>query len=332
MPNKIAVLIAYFGPLPNYLPLWLRSCEHNPTIDFLILTDQKLNDLPSNVTFIKMTLQQMKDRASKVLGFEAALSRPYKCCDYRPLYGLIFSDLLAPYDYWGHSDVDMIFGDLQKFFDEYDLYSYDKFGAWGHLSLFRNCDRVNNAFKLADYRAVYTSEENKMFDEGGIYFVMKNQGYKLFSKRIFADISARFHRYRMIEASILNPQTINYPHQTFYWENGKIYHIYLKDDNIHQEEYLYIHFQKRPNYKIDDAVMHSAAYFITNQGFIPASPQTLTPQAFHTLNKYPGKLYEYLECRLRWLILSKPQLTFHGRRACRGAREKQPEKLTISSP
>ena len=300
-PNKIAIIVPYFGKLPNYLPLWLKSCEHNPTVDFHILTDQPLKNLPKNVTTTNTTLNQIKDRASKALGFEAALTTPYKCCDYRPLYGLMFSDILESYDYWGHSDVDMIFGDLQKFFDKYDLYSYDKFGIFGHLSLFKNCEKVNNAFRLADYREIYTSEENKIFDErGGIPAVMREHGFKLFEKRIFVDISTKFHRYRMIEASSLDPKTINYPHQTFYWSNGKLYHIYLKDGNIHQEEYLYIHFQKRPDYKPDDAVLHSAGYFITNQGFIPGSPETLTKKAFQTLNKYPGKLYEFLEWRYNY--------------------------------
>ena len=294
--NSIAILVAYFGKFPNYFPLWLRSCGFNPTIDFLIVTDQEIKVLPPNVRSIRMSLKEVKDRASRVLGFEAALSSPKKICDYKPLYGLIFSDLLKQYDYWGHSDVDMIFGDLQKFFDEYDLYSYDKFGVLGHLSLFKNCDNVNNAFKLADYRGVYTTEKNRIFDEvGGIYSVMKNHGFKMFSKRIFVDIATMYHRYRMIEFYSLDEKAINYAYQTFYWENGKVYHIYLRNGHICKEEYLYIHFQQRPNYQLSDVVIESDGYFITNHGFVPGSLDMLAVNDFQTMNKFTGKLYEIME-------------------------------------
>ena len=40
--EKIAILIVYYGKLPPYFDLWLRSCEFNETIDFYVVTDNKL--------------------------------------------------------------------------------------------------------------------------------------------------------------------------------------------------------------------------------------------------------------------------------------------------
>lgn len=303
--NKIAIVTAYFGKLPNYFPLWLKSCSYNPTIDFFVFTDQEAKELPSNVRRINMTLAEMKERASKVLGFDAVLSRPYKCCDYKPLYGLIFRDYLSAYDYWGHCDVDLIFGDLQKFFNDNNLYAYDKFGMLGHLSLFRNTGSVNNSFMLPnghmDYRNVYTNEKSMAFDElAGVSTSMKESGFKVFTKRIFADIATTYHRYRLIDVYPLDCKPINYQHQTFYWQNGKTYHIYKKDGRLCQEEYLYIHFQKRPNYKIDSQLLSSDSFFITNHGFFSGTLENLTESEIQVLNPYRGKLYEMLEnkCKL----------------------------------
>ncbi len=265
MKNRISVVVAYFGVFPKYFPLWLRSCEFNSTVDFFLVTDQKLGNLPSNVKCVKMSLMEMKKRASEVLGFEAALSRPYKCCDYKPIYGLLFKDLLGSYDYWGHCDIDVIFGDLQKFFDEYHLYDYEKFGMLGHLSLFKNTDRVNHAYlipnNLADYRRVYTTEDNVAFDElCGISTIMMNHGFKVFLKRIFVDIAQMYHRYRMIEEYSLDVRAKNYEYQTFCWNNGKTYHVYMKNGVVCKDEYLYVHFKKRPNFRLGGYHLNCVKY------------------------------------------------------------------------
>lgn len=299
--NKIAIVVAYFGRFPNYFPLWLKSCSYNPTVDFWIFTDQDIHEHPSNVKCVKTNLLDVKNRATKVLGFEAALNRPYKCCDYKPLYGLMFADYLQSYDYWGHCDVDLIFGDLQKFFDDYNLYGYEKFGMLGHLSLFKNIDKVNKAYMLPNnhmnYRDVYTNEKNMLFDELlGISAIMKDDGFKVFTKRIFVDIATKYKRFRIGDVYPLDDKATNYKHQTFYWEKGKTYHIYLKEGKISKDEYLYIHFQKRPNYQIDRSLLSASSFFITNSGFVSGiSLNTLTKGDFQKLNPYFGRIYETIE-------------------------------------
>ena len=57
----------------------------------------------------------MQKLSSRKLGFEVYLERPYKCCDLKPAYGVIFEEYLTAYSYWGHCDFDLIFGDLQYF-------------------------------------------------------------------------------------------------------------------------------------------------------------------------------------------------------------------------
>ena len=298
--NKIAIIVAYFGKFPNYFPLWLKSCSKNPTVDFIVVTDQELNVPYDNIIVKNMQLSDLQKKASAVLGFEAALANPYKCCDYRPLYGLLFADILKGYDYWGHCDIDLIFGDLQYFFEKYDLYSYDKFGTLGHLALYKNSDKMNNLYKTIyenlDYRNVFTNEDNCAFDElCGIYRIHKHMNVRLFTKRIFVDIATIYKRYRIGDVYGLDIKPINYPMQTFCWENGKTYHVYWSDDKLKKQEYIYIHFQKRPNYNMLQDLLDANKFYITNHGFFPGSEKEPTQEEILRLNPYKGKIYEAIE-------------------------------------
>ena len=46
---SVCIVGVYFGEFPNYFELWLKSAEMNSTIDFMIFTDQKYTQLPTNV-------------------------------------------------------------------------------------------------------------------------------------------------------------------------------------------------------------------------------------------------------------------------------------------
>ena len=194
MEGKICVIGVYFGGLPNYFQLWLRSCEYNKEISFYLFTDADLSVymIPTNVRWYPYSLKQMRDRASEVLGFEAALCAPYKCCDFRPLYGEIFSNYISGFDYWGHCDFDLIWGDLSYYFDLYRINDYEKFLPLGHLSLYKNTDENNIRYRLdgsrcGDYIVAFANEEHRSFDEEfGIGAIFDKHRISTFKKRIFA--------------------------------------------------------------------------------------------------------------------------------------------------
>lgn len=309
MENKICIVGVYFGPLPKYLSLWLKSAAHNRSVDFFLFTDQKVaGDVPANVHVVSMDLPEMQRRASAVLGFDANLSKPYKCCDYKPLYGLIFSDHLHRYDYWGHCDFDLIFGDLQALFDRYGLYRYDRFLALGHLSLYRNTEEVNRRYTVsgseADYVTVFTNDRPYVFDEiPGMTAVYLQHQFPFFHKNIFADIACTYDRFRIINTYALDAKVKNYPHQIFCWEEGKIYRYYEEKGEILREEKLYIHFKKRPNFSVDFPPEDCSAFFITKFGFVKREGE-VTLADMKRLNPYKGRLYEGLEkCKYRWPFL-----------------------------
>ena len=72
--------------------------------------------------------------------FEISLERPYKLCDFRPAFGEIFADELAGYDFWGHSDLDVIFGRIRDHLPA-AAFEADKILFNGNFSLYRNSRR-----------------------------------------------------------------------------------------------------------------------------------------------------------------------------------------------
>lgn len=74
--EKIAVISVYYGKLPPYYKLWLRSCELNSTIDFIFVTDIELDWLPDNVHQINMSFSNFHNLIENKLGLDIRLDTP----------------------------------------------------------------------------------------------------------------------------------------------------------------------------------------------------------------------------------------------------------------
>lgn len=307
---RICVIGVYFGYFPNYFNLWLRSCELNPSVDFYIVTDNKVDSLPVNVKIISMKLPDMKKMAEEKLGMEISLETPYKCCDYKPVYGLIFEDYIKEYDYWGHCDFDMLFGDLRYFFDKYQIEKYDKFLPLGHLSFFRNTDECNQRFRIEpkkgnSYKKSFTAAQTTQFDElGGINSIYVQEGFPFFKKRIFVDISINWDRIKCAEGYIdpldssMNSDDKNYRYQIFAWANGKVKRFYIEKDGTHEEEFAYIHVKKRKFKELDFDAKTAMCVYICPHKFVEAdSKKKITKKHIQIFNHYYGRVYEYFESK-----------------------------------
>ena len=314
--NTICIIGVYFGKFNDYFPLWLKSCANNPKIDFRIYTDASFDGvIPSNVHFVDMTMTKLRDLASNKLGVEINLQRYYKCCDLRPMYGLIFEDDLALYKYWGECDFDLIWGDLQSYLELYDLTTYDKFSPLGHFSLYRNVKEVNRSFmldgdKCGGWRHVVQTNESFAFDEiPGICEIFINNGLKFFRKKLFADISPMYYRYKLSEYCFLdNDQQKNYDYQIFYWENGKIFRAYIeKNGSLAKEELMYIHFRSRPNYTISDELKNCSSFYITNTGFYVKDTE-VSIEKIQQYNKFKSVWSEKIEFILYKLKFLKKRI------------------------
>jgi hypothetical protein len=173
----------------------MLSCKYNPSIDFLMVTDQLPHNTPANLKVINMTLDQFSSLAGKQLDMDLSIKEPYKCCDFKPVYGIILQDEIKSYDFWGHCDLDLIFGDLRAFLKEEILKIYDKIYNLGHLSIYRNTAECNDRYKeqgssIGSYRDVFLSDKNYAFDElNGMYRIILAQSFsQTMIKEDFADI------------------------------------------------------------------------------------------------------------------------------------------------
>ena len=175
---RIVFIITYIGTYPWYFPYFLHSCRYNPTIDFLIFTDNNdpSLDLPANVKIIPYSIHQFKADAAKAFGFDVAIVSGYKLCDFKPAYGTIYADFIRDYDFWGYCDVDVIFGNIRAFMTDELLNDYDIISArhdylTGCFALYRNNPFMRKLFRQSkDFRKVYTEPRNFFFDETNFAF------------------------------------------------------------------------------------------------------------------------------------------------------------------
>jgi len=152
---SIAIVTAFFGKAPFWLPAFLLSCRENPDVRWLIYTDFEVaSDIPANVALKHIEVRDFSLRSSEALGTKVEIQRSlHKICDLKPAYGLIFADDLQPFDFWACSDLDIIWGNIRHFvtdrlLQEYDIVSSRADRLSGHFTLFRNTPETNRTFQL----------------------------------------------------------------------------------------------------------------------------------------------------------------------------------------
>lgn len=312
------IIIPYFGKFPNTIEAFILSCENNREFDWLIFTDDEIKEVPKNVTIINTSLWEIKKLIENKLGIEISLKAPYKLCDYRPAFGVIFEEYLINYDFWGYGDIDLIYGKLSSFITDEILSKYDKIYPCGHLSLIRNVEKYNNAFRESvegtwDYRQVFSNSKSFIFDEyQGINEKILAIGGKIYSTFDFADIDVIYKRFRTADKRTFSkvfPKYLfkdnlpkNYKKQLFLVEDGHAFRTFIKNNKIERTEVVYIHYR----YKIESFLKSgkSDRYLITNQGFLEYE-ESISETTFAAFNKYEGyfcELNEFLEFYKNYLI------------------------------
>jgi len=169
---RIRLLLPYYGNWPVYFRLFLESCRHNSQISFLFITDlHPPSDYPPNVTFQHLRIEDLFALVEKKTGVKVPVSTAYKLCDFKPMYGDIFSNLLDGYDFWGCGDIDVIYGNISKFvtaeiLDKHDIISFREHWLSGAFVLYRNTVPTNSLYKTSrSLLKVLQSRECLCFDE-----------------------------------------------------------------------------------------------------------------------------------------------------------------------
>ncbi|MFT3867819.1 MAG: hypothetical protein QM715_04910 [Nibricoccus sp.] len=277
MKRKVAMIQPYFGILPNFFGLALKSYECNTDFDWYIFTDDRTQyEWPTNVFVNYTNLTGLRNYFQQHFDFPLALERPYKLCDYKPIYGHLFADYLQGYDFWGHFDPDVIFGRINEFISDELYQQYDKIFDRGYFALYRNTSVVNLIYRerfarCVDYRTVLANERNWAFDEreDGVNAFFSQRNLKLYvgspgANIFYGDYALRLHG----EAKGREPKS---DQSCFAYENGRVYRYFLLADGIHREEFMYIHLQKR---KMEVLCRDASKYLIYRNAFREAEDIT----------------------------------------------------------
>lgn len=270
------------GQPPFWMPAFLLSCRANPKIQWYIFSDMcEPTECPDNVKFIHMDIQDFNHRVSETLdlSIEIQPTYAYKIADFKSAYGVIFQKEVRDFDFWGHCDLDIVWGDIRRFIDndilaEHDIITSRIQRISGHFCLFRNIPEINLTFswiqnfstRILDDRYI-SIDEDHLTDYLQVhlspnwivrlkYLFMKHQPVrpKVYWDKILTTSGA--HQRSMGNGS----------NRCFWWRDGKTF-------NADAEEMMYIHFHiikksfKNINFTYDEC---PTEFMITREGiFIP---------------------------------------------------------------
>lgn len=260
--NRIKLIVCYYGKFPQWMNIWLKSCELNSDIDFMIVTDIKIDDLPSNVTILNMSFKELKKHFSDTLGFQVSLENPYKLCDYKPVYGKAFQKELEGYEFWGCCDIDLIWGRLRDFITDDILENYDLIGKYGHLMIYRNNQEMNELFMqsggMFSYKTVFINSDNYSFDEmSGMDLIAHRMRVKQYRALKIANASPSYNRFKIAGTTAEK--------EFFVWKEGKILRV-SGENKVKTEEFAYLHFSgKKPKNKVDQEYIEESNVYLSSE-------------------------------------------------------------------
>ena len=301
--KKCLLILPYFGKFNNYFPLYLKSIETNTGINWLIITDDRTPySYPDNVKVIYCDFPELAERAKAALGKDIYLEYPYKLCDFKPAYGVIFEEEVKDYEYWGYCDCDVVYGSLNRLLIPVLEQGYEKIFTPGHMTIYRNSEENNHRFLHACggkyfYKNAFTSKNICWFDEPfrdeSIHEIFMNEGAKVYCEDMCASPYIFYSQFCMTKYTgrkdeqryVIEKADVR---SGFYWDHGSLYRIVReKDGSYTTKEYLYIHLQRR-KMTCDPTVTKHDLFQIYPNGFevLDKVPETDAEKKYFTRYRF----------------------------------------------
>lgn len=142
---KKIFITPFFGDLPEWMNQYKTHFEHvlRPKgYDWILDTD----------------LEGFKKRVKSKLNIDyPGLPGTGKVWDYRGALGFLYEEEIRGYDFWGHTDFDCVYGDVDRwvtddFLSNLDVHSNHISYVNGCWSLYRNTIKVNGLFMGTDWK------------------------------------------------------------------------------------------------------------------------------------------------------------------------------------
>ena len=168
MLRKLLIRV-YLGPLPAWYPQWIEHMDRLKEFGWHVL--------------ICNSRENFTARCAKTFGFPVeVLEGTRRVGDFAPAYGLLFADELKHYDFWGHVDLDCVFGRVERFvtdelLSQCDIFANDPGSICGPFTLYRNTPKVNELFHRTQWRSVFSDPSDHVygFDEGEFNQLMREE-------------------------------------------------------------------------------------------------------------------------------------------------------------
>lgn len=273
--NRFAFILPYIGKLPSWFQLWLNSCARNPQIDWLLFIDDRSPlHYPDNVIVNYCSFAELRQLFQEKFPFKISLEHPYRFCDFRPSFGIIFEKFITNYIFWGHCDPDLIWGNIQNWLFDDSILRYDRISHWGHCSLYKNTEEINSLYKtkiegVAYYRDVYSNGRHIAFDEEyGMNLFVRTKGIKEFVLPFF-DVKPCIQSYSFTPTFVSEPFfQEKSSHKIVKVSHDGVWVCGLDDSgDILMKEMAYVHLQKRKmKVEIDQ---NSDSFLIVPNSFVP---------------------------------------------------------------
>jgi hypothetical protein len=250
--NQLAFVVPFIGDLPSYTSLFFRSVASNKCIDVLLFVDREpVLNVPANVHVRVISRAGILERIFSSTGLELAEITGHKLCDFKPFYSSIFSEELKPYRWWGHCDIDLMFGDLAPWLDQrlssaYDVVTAGPDSTVGHFTIYKNDNVVTSEMRMMienpTYKNILLHPDSSLIDEWGAFeHIYSRRRLRIHQTPILQDaIACNFAPLGITftpngSIACIKPQEFG----VAYWKDG---HTWYESPRRKPVEVLYIHF------------------------------------------------------------------------------------------
>lgn len=137
------MIAQWLGPFPPWMPCFLASCARIRSVRWLIFHEAPPPSNPAaNVEFVPLSREAFRQRSNQRLGISPPAELGYKLCDFKVTYGTLFGDFLGDSEYFGWTDLDLVYGDVDRLLAPLlggpDVLSFHRGMLSNHFCLMRN--------------------------------------------------------------------------------------------------------------------------------------------------------------------------------------------------
>lgn len=302
--KSIIIIIDYFGNnWPEWFPIFLESCRYNSTIKWLFHTDCDYKSFDvENVEFKYISKEDYVKVVNDKLSINFPLNKSYKLCDIRPTYGELYEEEIKGYDFYGFGDIDVIYGNIRKFYTdkvlENNVLSTHDWCISGHLCLLRNVKWLRKAFrKIKNWREYIENPKSQRFDEDVFVHVFKDPGIyprkTKFGRDYWNPFQIKYHTKLYFKEQYSTPLTpITWIDKS--WEHPKVW--YWRDGKITNEldgdiEFMYLHFMNYRYARWMDSKYGKKGFWQDLDQIVHVRPEEITkgiridPTGIHPIDK-----------------------------------------------